>query len=343
MKPQDNSNNDLNNGSPESEPRNPQSLNSSTPQQTDYPAPNNVTAVNVYPTPTDNNVQGVTVQGGVQLSSTQQPTYSTNGGENAKISHPRYWLTVLGIIAILTLLGFIGKQFKITAVTSWISLIIWLVTLTICYKTVTKLKTTGRDDLDKPNKYKMVLFMAVDPIIAQAFYYYRLRKNHSNLAKLVNKIGWKVLGLDILFLILFGLPLSFALSRTSQAQVNWLNQNESSLKTTWNSINSDMTNLNNAEHSNNTSAMTAACQQLKADAASILQLPTYPTDTAQQDFSGGATTMQQGATDCISAVGQNSGSLFTQAVQEINSGHSQVYKGIQLVTSPQNNTIQLFW
>jgi len=29
--------------------------------------------------------------------------------------------------------------------------------------------------------------------------------------------------------------------------------------------------------------------------------------------------MQQGATDCISAVGQNSGSLFTQAVQEINS------------------------
>jgi hypothetical protein len=152
-----------------------------------------------------------------------------------------------------------------------------------------------------------------------------------------------VLGLDVLFLILFGLPLSFALSRTSQAQVNWLNQNQTSLKTTWNSINSDMTDLNNAQHSNNTSAMTAACQQLKADATSILQFPTYPTDTAQQDLSGGATSIQQGAADCVSAVSQNSGSFFSQAVQEINNGHSQVYKGIQLVTSQQNNTIQLFW
>jgi len=124
----------------------------------------------------------------------QMPSYES--GEDAKISSPKYWLTVYGILALYTLLDVIDARQKIKII-SLVVFIAWLVLLIFCYRNVSRVKASGQDVLTKEEKFKMVFFMSVDPVIAQAFFYYRLKKVLPQTAKTALKIGWKVFFLQI--------------------------------------------------------------------------------------------------------------------------------------------------
>ena len=140
-------------------------------------------------------------------SASKSPTSGNAGyqsGEDARISSPKYWLTVCGVSAVYILLGVVNVLLK-TKIMSLVALLIALVVLIICYRNISKLKAAGKDILTKEEKLKMVFFMSFVPVIAQAFYYYRLNKSLPQTARTALKIGWKVFILVILISILSAL------------------------------------------------------------------------------------------------------------------------------------------
>lgn len=127
---------------------------------------------------------------------------ATQNKNDSRLMAPKYILIVLVIAGVYSLLNYYTSGFTFLA---------WLVFLIVTYTTVSKLKATKADQITSSDKLKAVCFMAIDPIIAQAFYYYRLRKVHPNAAKSYNKLGWKILGLEIVFLIIAAIPYGFAM------------------------------------------------------------------------------------------------------------------------------------
>jgi hypothetical protein len=126
----------------------------------------------------------------------QQPLAPNNLNQTSnqdftiKILTPKYLFVIL--LAVL-FYGIIN-----TFVPSLGFLVIVLV-LILAYITISKIKKNSGSESLESEKLKAIIFMTIDPLIVQAFYYYRLRKQNKQVAKTYNKLGWKILGIDFVF------------------------------------------------------------------------------------------------------------------------------------------------
>jgi hypothetical protein len=267
--------------------------------------------------------------------SMQPPISSNTGyepGENAKISSPKYWLTVYGIFALYILLEVANSHLKIKII-GLVVLLAWLVVLILCYRNISKAKATGQDVLTKDEKYKMVVFMSVDPVIAQAFFYYRLKKSLPQTARVALKIGWKVFFLQLLptivgflllvIVILLAIP---ALQKNS-----WYNSNSSKFVSQVQTVSNDVNSAAQDVQSQNATQLQTDCQQLKTDVASLQQIPAYPVQSTASKISQGENALATGATDCLNGLSQQDTNLINQAgnnfvtgLDDLNSIHSAV-------------------
>jgi hypothetical protein len=119
-------------------------------------------------------------------------------------SRLRYWLILLGVSAFAEICASFAPLRPA-------ELAIWAGGLILCYRGISKMKAAGIDELKQSDKDLMVLYMAIDTIFAQLFYYFRLKKTLPQTAKLAFTIGWKVLVLQLLFVVIAGVVLSLVL------------------------------------------------------------------------------------------------------------------------------------
>ena len=135
----------------------------------------------------------------VQPVSAPAPPQAVGQPFNIKVFTLKNLLIILAVVVVYNVAN------NIIGLISWA---IFVVSMVYAYMVVSNLKK----DLSLVNtdaeKYKAVLLMAIDPLIVQAFYYYRLRKLNPQIAGEYNKLGWKVLGLEILLGIIAGILLT---------------------------------------------------------------------------------------------------------------------------------------
>lgn len=142
-----------------------------------------------------------------QQEQTQTPPQQSTpgvGSFDSKVWKPKYLGIILAVVVIYQVLNIV----MILAFLLAIGVLIYGFTV------ITKLKAAAPGSISGQDKDKAMWIMAVDPILAQALYYYRLRKVHPEEARIFNKIGWKVFGteilisiiLGILYVVLFGAP-----------------------------------------------------------------------------------------------------------------------------------------
>ena len=119
---------------------------------------------------------------------------------NIKVFHIKNLLVILGVVII----------YIITSNTiPFIGFILFIASLIYAYMTVTKLKKDPALITKDDEKLKAVVLMTIDPLVVQAFYYYRLRKINPQAAGVYNKLGWKVLGVEfLLYIILFSIAIA---------------------------------------------------------------------------------------------------------------------------------------
>lgn len=120
--------------------------------------------------------------------------------DNKVFSGLRYWLILFGVSAVGEICGSFAPLRPAL-------LAIWAAGLVLSYKAISKMKAEGVDELKQSDKDMMVFYMAIDTIFAQLFYYFRLKKTLPKIAKLAFSIGWKVLVLQLIFVIIFGVVL----------------------------------------------------------------------------------------------------------------------------------------
>lgn len=121
---------------------------------------------------------------------------------DAKISNPRYWLTILLVTIIESFLYGLSQP---VPAASLLVLVIAVAAIVLSYKFTSKLKAKGVDSLTKDEKYRAVVYITITPLFAASFMYYRLRETMPNTTKLINKLFWKV----FLLAVLFAIPLVF--------------------------------------------------------------------------------------------------------------------------------------
>jgi hypothetical protein len=155
-----------------------------------------------------NNVQQTSASQGVtspqpvvqQPSAAQQPPITGQSVDDKIFSGLRYWLILLGVSAFGEICGsFASLRPAVVA--------IWASGIILSYKAISKMKAANIDELKQSDKDLMVFYMAVDTIIAQLFYYFRLKKSLPKTAKLAFNIGWKVLILQLIFVVTAGVVL----------------------------------------------------------------------------------------------------------------------------------------
>lgn len=110
----------------------------------------------------------------------------------------------LAIIFIVALVYGLMKMY-----TPPLASLLWVIVTLVGYFAVSAIKKSSSDKLSDTEKTKAVLYMAISPILVQAFYYYRLKKQQSVLAKAFNRLGWNVLGIEIIFGAIIGLAVYF--------------------------------------------------------------------------------------------------------------------------------------
>jgi hypothetical protein len=118
-----------------------------------------------------------------------------------KVMTPRNLLMIAWIVIVILVLNryahsyvpFIGLAF-----------IVW------AYLSITALKQKPSLITGEKTRFQAVIFMASDPIIIQALYYFRLRRVNLRAAQAFNRLGWKVLGLQLVFgVVIIGLLATF--------------------------------------------------------------------------------------------------------------------------------------
>jgi hypothetical protein len=263
-----------------------------------------------------------------------QPPMSSNAGyepgENAKISSPKYWLTVYGVFVLYILLEVANAHLKVKIIGIMV-LLAWLVVLILCFRNISKVKAAGQDVLTKEEKYKMVFFLSVDPVIAQAFFYYRLKKSLPQTARTALKIGWKVFLLQLLPSIVGFLLLVILFATPALQKNSWYNSNSSKFVSQVQMVSDDVNSVAQDVQNQNVTQLQTDCQQLKIDVARLQQIPAYPVQSIASKISQGENALATGATNCLNGINQQDTNLINQAgsnfvvgLDDLNSVHSDV-------------------
>lgn len=78
--------------------------------------------------------------------------------------------------------------------------LIWIAFFIYNFIYTSKLKTGA-----VANRTLITLLLAFNPIVAQAVFYYRIKKNNEPLAKSINRFGWKIFGLEVVLMLAIGI------------------------------------------------------------------------------------------------------------------------------------------
>jgi hypothetical protein len=300
------------------------------------PAPSVAPLDSVPPTKPIEPVQTITPIQVVQPQAqnlNSSPAPPAPSGENASIANPKYWLTIVGFLVVEGALLLVDRKIAIIKLIPWI---IWVSALVGMYIAITKLKSAGTDSLTKSDKYKMVLFMAIDPVIGQAAYYYSFKKSLPQNAKISLKIGWKVFLIELIPTFIIILVLAIVLAIPALQRNSWLNQNNTNFKSDVTKIDKDITDAGNAVTSQNTDSLQADCQNLIKDTKTTESLSAYPVKLTQAKLTAALQILNLGGTNCVSAVTQYNTTLLNLAGEQFENGIGQlntVTKQIE-VTSP---------
>jgi hypothetical protein len=107
-----------------------------------------------------------------------------------KLMTRRNLLMIAWIVFLILLLNRYARAFV-----PYIGLafIIW------AYVSITALKKKPALITGEKARFQAVIFMASYPILVQAFYYFRLKKVNPRAASAYGRLGWKVLGMQVVF------------------------------------------------------------------------------------------------------------------------------------------------
>lgn len=263
--------------------------------------------------------------------STQQPPSTasarTQSGENARMRHPMYWLTVVAIISVywgalslLYLANVSGLVFSVPVI------LVVLIALVIHVK---KLKRANRTMLSKKDKYISVVLMTLDVLIGQAVYYYTLRKTQPENAKTFNKMGWKILGIAMLMLVV----LYFFMTVGNLTGKTWYKKNGDAFVTAYNAIRQDLVGISSAVELADDNAALGACQQLSKNVAALQALPDYPIEETRQTLDTAASDLAQAAKDCEDGINNQDETTFATSatraldgVKKLNTAYGAIQK-----------------
>ncbi len=235
---------------------------------------------------------------------------------DAHLRHPKYWLTIIIVVACYA------------AVASYLSTLltyaIYVVMIVLTFRTISKLKKHGIDELTQFDKYKMVFFMAFEPIIGQALYYYRLRKTMPKAAGIALSIGWKVFGL-----ILIGLAI-YIFSTVIQS---WEYRYGNTFQVNLDKVTSDLNAITADAKEYDSVSLIENCNKLETDVAAIKKSPPFPNESVQAQLSNALATLDKGAKNCAKAVRFEDPPLLQQSNTELNKGLEDLKTTVGLMKS----------
>ena len=90
------------------------------------------------------------------------------------------------------------------------------------------------------------------------------------------------------------------------------------------SLQTDLQSVSAEDGNGSTSAITAACQQLEADLATIKRVPPIPNAAAEGHWKRALTDFGHGATDCVQGILRNDQGLLSKSGPLLRSGVVQV-------------------
>jgi hypothetical protein len=233
---------------------------------------------------------------------------------DAKIYHPQYWLSIIVAVAIYSVIA--------SYLSTLLTYAIYVGMLVFVFQTISRLKKRGKDDLTQGDKYKMVLFMAFEPVVAQALYYYRLRKTMPKAAGIALSIGWKVF---LLFMI--GIVIYVFIAVTQSWQYRYGSQFQVSID----NISSNLSAITADAKEYDSLSLIANCKRLSDNINVMKKIPPFPDIPTQSALKDALTTLQKGAGDCVVSVRNENPPLLKQSDEELKNGFDQLKQAIKLM------------
>lgn len=233
---------------------------------------------------------------------------------DAKLFHPKYILT----ITVITVVNLITISFLSTL----LSYFIFVIVLIFLYRTVSRLKEKGKDDLTQWDKFKMVAFMTFEPLVGQAIYYYRLKKTMPRSASIALKIGWQVLVLFVAGVIIY-----IYVSVTQSWQYRYGDLFQSNL----NGITRDLNEITKDAKEYDGPSLMANCKKLSQDIAWSKKLPSYPNENVQTEITEAMNKLDMGAKDCVESLTYEKPELLKKSSAELNEGYADLRKAVELM------------
>lgn len=146
------------------------------------------------------------------------------------------------------------------------------------------------------------------------------------------------LGQRTVITILFGLLLAFfatgspggapagatggptSSSRTSSALRSWIKLHDVAFL----SLQTDLEAVSTDDDNGSTTAISAACQQLEADVATIARIPPIPDRAAQRHWTAALRDFRRGALDCVQGIVRDNQAMAVDSGPLLRSGVGQV-------------------
>jgi energy-coupling factor transporter transmembrane protein EcfT len=125
-------------------------------------------------------------------------------GIDAKIMSLKY----MAIVVPVSIIG--GTIYNVSKAYGRPFLAICALAIFIYAFTVVSKVKTRTNSLTQQDKKQAVILMSLDPLIVQAVYYYRLKKNSPNEAKIFNSIGWNIFFVQLVFYIAIAIIVAVA-------------------------------------------------------------------------------------------------------------------------------------
>jgi hypothetical protein len=226
---------------------------------------------------------------------------------DSRISHPKYWL---GIIIVVVFYSTIATYLSLM-----ITDVIYICVFGLMYLSITKLLKRGNDGLTKRDKYRMVMFMALTPIVGQMLYYIRLKEKMPIAARLATWIGWRVLAIFVI-----GAGIYIAIAVTQSWQFRYGTQFQSQL----NIIAEDLNSITADAREYDSPSLQNNCTKLAHDADDTKALPQYPDVHVQDGMSLALNKLHDGAKECASAVKAGDADKLLKANTELKQGYGQL-------------------
>lgn len=233
---------------------------------------------------------------------------------DGKILHPKYWLTVIAVVIVYAVI--------FSFLPSFVAYVVYILVIGLMYRTIVLLKKKQKDMLTAGDKYLMVAYMAIDPLVGQGLYYYLLKKSKPESAKIALSVGWKVFGL---FLVGMCIYIFFAVTQS------WQYRHGVAFQASVDKITTDINAITADSKAYDSLGLIANCTKLIDDTAATKKIPTFPVQTTQSSLSGALGLLGDAANDCVRAVRTEDPTLLKSSETNIQTGYDELKRAVALM------------